>query len=326
MKHVNRFVLITATVFSIFSCKKDNSGSGDQITPPASKDFAAIRGHALDTRIQKFKVSTDAPIEITSSNGTRVNIVPGSLKIKGAPVTGEINIEFLELYKAGDMLVTNKRTMGENGDGKRSMIISGGSFYLNAFQNGIELDRGAIINMLVPGDLTGGADNEMTLWDGGLDEDGNLTWTPVEAGTGDGQNKNRIFVEGKSYYAQFSNFGWTNIDKFYSDPREKTILWVKAPAGFDGKNSAVYLKYKGEPNALASLDVFDADKQLFSEHYGQIPIGIECHLIFVTESNNNWRVAVKSVTIEKDKIYEFNISDTQVVTESAMVEMVNNLP
>lgn len=324
MKHVNRFVLIAATVFSLFSCKKDNTDPNDQITPPTSEDFANIRDHALDSRIQKFKVSADGPIEITSANGTRVNIVSGSLKIKGVPVTGEIDIEVLELYKAGEMLVTNKRTMGENSEGKRSMIISGGSFYINASQNGIELDKEAQISILVPGDLTGGADNEMTLWDGELDDDGNLTWTGVEAG--DGQNKDRVFVEGKSYYAQFSNFGWTNIDKFYNDPREKTILWVKAPAGFDGKNSAVYLKYKGEPNGLASLDVFDADKQMFSEHYGQIPIGIECHLIFVTESDSNWRVAVKSVAIEKDKIYEFNISDTQVVTESAMVEMVNNLP
>lgn len=325
LKHLKHLTLLLAASFFIFSCKKDDTRNQvDPVIPPKAADFAKIREGGLNRLVQKFTVDTENDIEIESEKGVSVRIVASSLKLNGEPVTGDIDLEFVEIFDPGDMLAANKRTMGRLPDGKLAMLITGGAFYINASQDGQPLDRDAQIRLLVPGELTGEADPDMILWDGELDDDGNLTWVPKKRDAGDGNDN--LFIEGTQYYAVFSNFGWTNIDKFYNDPREKTQLWVKVPEGFDNKNSAVYLKYKGEPNALASMDVYDTEKKMFSEHYGQIPIGIECHLIFATESNENWRIAVKSVTIEEDGTYEFSGNETQVMTESAMIQLINDLP
>ena len=98
--------------------------------------------------------------------------------------------------------------------------------------------------------------------------------------------------EGSEYYGLLQGFGWSNVDRFYSDPRPKTLIQVQAPIGYNFTNSAVYLSYNGEDSGLAALDTYDGTLNLFSEHYGQIPIGLECHVIFVTEDNGIWRYAI----------------------------------
>jgi hypothetical protein len=75
---------------------------------------------------------------------------------------------------------------------------------------------------------------------------------------------------------------------------------VGAPEGYDNTNSAIYLSYDGEgTNALAKLDTFTAG--LFSEHYGQ-PLGLACHIIFVTEENGQWKYAIRSYNYIRSRI------------------------
>ena len=121
-------------------------------------------------------------------------------------------------------------------------------------------------------------------------------------------------------------FGWSNVDRFYSDPRPKTLIQVQAPIGYNFTNSAVYLSYDGEDSGLAALDTYDGTLNLFSEHYGQIPIGLECHVIFVTEDKGVWRYAIKPVTIEANDIITFTMDDTTTGTEATLTALINGLP
>ena len=128
------------------------------------------------------------------------------------------------------------------------------------------------------------------------------------------------------YYPLLNNFGWTNVDRFYSDPNPKTTILVSAPTGYGNQNSAVYLHYDGLGNGLAQLDTYDDDTDLFSEHYGQVPIGLACHIIFITEDNGQWRYAIKSVTITANAIYSFTLSETVVGSETQLIAAINTLP
>lgn len=317
------FLFLALTSF--VSCDNSDGGGDNVILPPTSGAFKGITEKGIKRNTQNFTVTAgNGMITITSAKGVKLNINGDCLTKNGNPVIGAVDIEYIELFDKGNMLVTNKPTMGVTADGKKNLLISGGEFFIKATQGGVALQTSCTMNLIVPTALTDGLDNTMTLWNGAIDDKGELAWRenkPNADGTGGG--KGGVQGEGNNYYVTFGNFGWTNVDRFYSDPRPKTTLLVDAPEGYDNTNSAVYLSYDGEgTNALAKLDTYTAEG-LFSEHYGQIPVGLACHIIFATEDNGQWRYAIKAVTITANAVYTFTIAETTVGTEAQLVAAIN---
>lgn len=313
-------ILFLSILFT--SCQ--TSDDSDIITSnpvPSTQDFSNIRQQALENQTQNFQFDgSDGNITLTSTKGVQININTNCLTLNGNPVTGTIDLEYVELFEKGNMLSTNKPTMGTLPNGDKAMLLSGGEFFLEATQNGAAIDINCNMQLVVPSSLTGGSDPAMTLWNGTIDAEDNLTWDEVEDVTGQGG----VFVEGGEYYAFLETFGWTNIDRFYNDPRPKTLIQAQAPDGYNYTNSAIYLSYDGEDSGLASLDTYEAG--LFSEHYGQIPIGLECHVIFATEDDGIWRYAIKAVTIEANDIITFTLGETTLATEAEFIDIINALP
>ncbi|UTN05552.1 hypothetical protein L0669_06460 [Flavobacterium bizetiae] len=313
-------------IITLVSCDNgDDNNSENLVLPPTAAAFKSISEQGVKKNTQKFTITAGTGlVTITSAKGVKLNINGDCLTKNGVAVTGAVDIEYIELFDKGTMLITNKPTMGITADGKKNLLISGGEFFIKATQGGVELKTSCSMNLIVPTALTDGLDNAMTLWNGIIDEKGELAWKenkPNADGTGGG--KGGVQGEGTNYYVTFGNFGWTNVDRFYSDPRPKTTLLVAAPTGYDNNNSAVYLSYDGEGNnALAKLDTY-IPAGLFSEHYGQIPIGLKCHVIFATESNGQWRYAIKAVTVAANDVYTFTLAETTVGTEAQLVAAIN---
>ncbi len=334
LKKRTNWLLKTTMMLSLLttlfiSCEKndDNDCNGDCDPRPTANEFAAIREDALLELTQTFQLNvTNGTTTFTSTNGVEIDINPSCITLNGNAVTGTIDIKYIEVFDGGNMLVTDKTTMGVLPTGDMAMLISGGEFYINATQNGQQLALNCAMNLRIPASLTE-SENDMTLWDGTIDADGNIDWREQNDPTG---GQGGVFLEqgtaGNTYYAFFNSFGWTNVDKFYSHPGPKTQILVTVPSGYNFQNSAVYLHYDGEGNALAKLDTYDAVTGQFSEHYGQIPVGLACHIIFATEENGQWRYAIKPVTITTNAIYNFTFGETVVGTEAQLVAAINALP
>lgn len=312
-------VFLAAIAFS--SCTNENLPK-DYV--PNAAAFMAIKEQGIKKITQNFTMTAGTGvITLTSAKGVKININGNCLTKNGNPVTGEVKIEYVELFDKGTMLITNKPTIGIMPDGKKNLLKSGGEFFLKATQGGIELATTCNINLMVPASLTNGIDNTMTLWKGIIDAKGELAWQDARDAAGTNGGKGGVQAEGNNYYVSFGNFGWTNVDRFYSDPRPRTTILADAPDGYDNTNSAIYLSYDGEgQNALAKLDTYTA-AGLFSEHYGQIPIGLQCHVIFATEDNGQWRYAIKAVTVAAGDIYTFTLAETTLGTEAQLVAAIN---
>lgn len=313
--------LLFLLLVSFVSCDtSDGDDTGNVILPPTSAAFKSISEKGVKRNTQNFTITAgDGMVTLTSAKGVKLHINGNCLTKNGNAVTGEVNIEYIELFDKGNMLVTNKPTMGITPDGKKNLLISGGEFFIKATQGGVELQTSCYLSLVVPTALTDGYDNAMTLWTGVIEEDGDLAWKDARGADG----KGGVQGEENSYYVTFGNFGWTNVDRFYSDPRPKTTILVDVPDGYNNTNSAVYLSYDGEgTNALAKLDTYTAEG-LFSEHYGQIPVGLACHIIFATEDNGNWRYAIKGVTTTANAVYTFTLAETTVGTEAQLVAAIN---
>ena len=317
LKKIGLSFLATIT---LISCENERL---DSILFPSASDFMLIKENGLENSTQNFtETAGNGLIKLTSAKGVTISINGNCLTKNGNLVTGVIEIEFIELFDKGSMLVTNKPTMGIMPNGGHNLLISGGEFFIKATQGGVELATTCNINLIVPASLTNGIDPEMLLWNGLINQDGELAWEQERDPAGE-NGKDGIFAEGNNYYVSFGNFGWTNVDKFYSDPRPKTTILVAVPTGYDNTNSAIYLSYDGEgQNALAKLDTYTATG-LFSEHYGQIPIGLKCHVIFATEDNGQWRYAIKAVTVAANDVYTFTLAETKIGTEAQLIDEIN---
>ncbi len=314
--------LLFLGVITMVGCSNDDSENPSP-TPPSQQEYAALSQAALDDRTQNFTmVAEDGSATFTSDQGVEITIDGNCLTLNGNPVTGTVDVKFIEVFDKGSMLVTNKPTSGRLPNGNLELLISGGEFYVNATKNGQQLAISCNVLLKVPTSLTGGADLGMDLFNGIIDDDGNLEWRENDQAGGIDVGGNGA-GGGSSYFVSFGNFGWTNVDKFYSDPRPKTTILVDAPDGYDFDNSAVYLSYDGEgQNALAKMDTYTA-AGLFSEHYGQIPIGLACHIIFVTEENGQFRYGIKGVTTAANAVYSFTLAETTLGTEAQLVAAIN---
>ncbi|WP_179318974.1 hypothetical protein [Winogradskyella helgolandensis] len=320
------FALLLMTSILTTSCNPTDDADDNQQNevPPTAQAFDNLRAIAMDNHTQTFIFNADdGYISLTSENGVQININANCLTDNGNPVSGNVTLEYVEIFEKGSMLTTNKPTMGKLPNGDKALLVSGGEFFIEATQNGTVLDTTCGLHLAIPTNLTGGPDPDMSLWTGEIDADGNLVWDEIEDPNGAGGEP---FVEGDNYYPVFEGFGWTNVDRFYNDPRPKTTIQVQAPEGYDNQNSSIYLSYDGEAPALAQLDTYDETLNIFSEHYGQIPIGLECHVIFVTESDGEWRYAIKPVTIVANDIITFYLGETTVGTEASLITLMNDLP
>lgn len=316
------FGTLTIAVASLTSCSSNDDNAildPQSVNVPSAQDFANIRSQALSDITQNFQFNADdGMIFLTSNKGVAISIDANCLTKNGNPVSGMVDLEYVEVFEKGNMLTTNKTTMGIKSNGNKALIITGGEFFLEATQNGDVLDTGCAMQLEVPTALTGGPDPDMTLWTGNIDSNGDLIWDPQTL------NGHGVFVSGSNYSAFLQNFGWTNIDKFYLDPRPKTTIHAQAPADYNYNNSAIYLAYANEDFGLAILTEFE--NGVFSEYYGELPIGLDYHLIFTTEVDGEWRYAVKSATLAEDQIITFSIEETTIATTDQLVSIVNALP
>lgn len=324
------YAVLAALFLIIFTISCSSSDNENNL--PTAVTFNKLKADALNSLTQHFQFNTaDAYGSFITSKGVILSINTSTLTLNGNPVTGIVDIEYIEIFDGGNMAVTGKHTMGLKPDGNHAMLLSGGEFYINATMNGQQLELNGSIDLEISTHLTdgdNGGNPDMTLWN--LTENDSVwvadtNFNPAGA--------NGVFLGGgqinlgyPSYSALVNSFGWTNVDCFYNDPRAKTTILVAVPEGYNQTNSAVYLHYNGRGNALAQLDTYDTNSHLFSEHYGQIPIGLECHIIFLSESNGQWKYAIKQATVSSGALYNFTLNETTVGSQAQVTAAINALP
>jgi hypothetical protein len=327
MKTVKFFLIGFGAIlfaFQIQSC--ENGPLSGVVYPPTPTEWEDLRASALDKFIQRETIDIISnTATFVSDTGVTLSIYTYCLVLEdGTPIdqTGQLDLEYIEVFDKSSMVLTNKPTMGHSGDGNKRLLETGGEFYVNITQGGkkIVATCSSFMSLMVPKALTTD-ESDMSLWNGVIDENGNLTWVEEDIN----QEQGGVFKEGANYYVSFGKFGWTNIDRFVSFLGEKAAILVAPPIGFDHKNCAVYVSVDGEgSNSLAQLDVV-TPKGYFSEHYGYLPIGIDIHLIFVSVQNGKWLYAIKGVKTEKDKVFNITEEELKTGVEADLVADVNAL-
>jgi len=329
---VNLFTAFALLIFlSLTSCKSDENNQEDNQQP----DGVALNGRFNENRqdaTQEFDLDITTGGSITGSQGTELYFPPNSLGLNGTPVTGNVKVQLIEIYGKTAMVLQDKSSKGKRQNGDEEALNSAGEFFINATQNGTQLDvlqpitvksRGILPADYEPMGIFKGGDNldDKDLWEE-ADENGDQEPDQAEGGEGEGT------VNGTQTMVLFSNFtissfGWSNLDRWYNFTGPKTVLYVDVPDGYNDDNCAVYLSYDGE-TGLARMDTWDAGQQMFTEHYGLIPIGQEVHFIMLAEIGGVLHYAIQPATIVDGHIEVF--TSLQPVTDADLTALLNALP
>ena len=294
-------------------------------------DGAALNQRFNDNREdaqQEFIVDAATGGIITGTQGTQVTFQPNSFGLNGTPVTGNVTVKLIEIYDKASMLLKDKSTLGMRANGDKEALKSAGEFHISALQSDVEmelLEMASVQSRPVDfADLDGG----MQIFRGDDDTDGD--WVEADE-DGNGENDDAEIRDGQGADGEFAtynynigDFGWTNLDKWYSFTGPKTEIFVDVPAEFNQDNCAVYLSYDGEPTALARMDTWNTTVEMFTEHYGLIPVGLEVHIIMVAEIDGQLNYAIQGTTIVEDHIEV--ITSLSPITQSALETLINGLP
>ncbi len=323
------------SILALVSCEKNDDMDGIVQGPDDSEIIFSgleLQNSIQDSResdIQRFSIDGVIAGIVVGVQGTQLSFPPNAFEfLDGTAVTGNVDIELVEVYDKADMLKKKLPTNGKQPNGDVVTIISGGEFFVNATQNGTQLRPAEAFELTAPVDIAAGFNPEMTVFvpENDCEElDCDVVWEEDEdAEVRGGEIQNADGTWTSAYIAPLTGFGWTNLDRWWSYAGPKTMVYVDVPEGFNETNSAVYVSYDGEPNALALFDTYDTALEQFTEHYGQMPIGRQVHFIFVSVQDGDYVYAIQAATIV-DGHTEI-IGSTQITSEAGLTILIDALP
>lgn len=322
--------------------KNDDSGRNAKVN--SQSRLAALQRQANEKLTQRFTFNTtQEQVVLKTKSGVQMRFNPKKFTVNGVPVQGPVNVEYKEIFKAGNMVTANKTTMGiaqdvpQNPDNLQLRpLLTGGEFFINMTnQEGQTLDNGNPILVTVPTALTddnNGNTAGMTVWDGKVEDtdgdgapnpEGNVTWDEKRDQQG---NKVLVPAQGGSYMLGVTQFGWTNIDILYNLPGPKTTIYIEVPPAYNNSNSSCYIAYQNVSNSIAPMDMFDPATNRFTEHYGQLPIGMSCYAIFVSAQGTAWQYAIKPVVVSASGVVTITTADILTGTEASVIAAIDALP
>ncbi|MFN4247589.1 MAG: hypothetical protein ACK4EY_07685 [Flavipsychrobacter sp.] len=304
-------IVAFAAIAIIFAsaCKKNNNGTDTANTPPSAEAYAKLLNDGFKSLLQTatFDASNNA-YTYTSPKGTKVTIDGTCLRKNGAAVTGQVTLEFLEVYKRTDMLIANVHTVGGPAKytGDDVLLQSGGIFYLCIKQDGIVLTTTCKVQIVAS--LMNSDKNfvpNAVGFDGIITADG-LRWQL--AGRWDVTSDHRNGV----YKFMVPGCGWFNIASFYNFGTPLTSIAAYVPTNYSNV-SDVYVLPKSLPRSLGIA-------------YGKWPIGVECYFVFVTEKDGKYSWIIRETTLKENHTEYFNnISDAKTGSREEFLDQLDKL-
>lgn len=297
----------------IVSCKKEKPA-----TPSVSGNVGQYFNSYLEDQKQYFTVDATTYQVITGSQGTKIYLNGNNLADQnGNLITGNVNVELVEIYKKSSMVLSKRVTVANSG-GNLVPISSGGEFFIEFTQNGEVLN---IVNPIYASTVpTPDLNPNMQYFTGTVDSGNNITWdledsTVVSTGvdTTGGQGLDYFY-----YFPILSNTIWINCDYFWGNPSLTTPIDVTLPSAYNASNANVFCVFQSEN---ATLSLYNDNLSNFN-YYGGIPTGMDVFFVVVSEINDQLQYAIVESTIVENHQEIINSSSFIEVSDMNALELI----
>jgi hypothetical protein len=317
-----KFLVLPFILFTILlSCKREHPNIEHlyiyRADSPVMKAFFDRNG----VPSQQFVVNSEAPIQVIGQKGSKFYIEQNAfVTSSGNNVIGDVTIELQELFDKKDFILSNKPT--ETTD---FPLISAGSFYINASQNGNDLLFKANTSLVVriP---TQSASPQMQMFTG-KNVGNRFVWEPVNSWSASEQNgvfpamTSTVDINDSAYYGGFSfyertDLSWINCDEYYNVPYTKATVESGNSPSYE--NTVFFIVIKNENTVLRC---YSYPEQESFEAYA-LPIGYEAYVVGICEASGRFYLSKEEVTISSDMVHVPSFTE---LTEAELIAQIEDL-
>lgn len=297
MKTIRKIALGACAALLFAACSEDNKAKDDStsVTPiPQWSSPTGILGNfiqdQLNDRTQNFTLSGGSGI-IIGQSGTYIQFNNAFVMPNGGQVTGDVELEMIEIFDKGSMILTQKTTIADLG-GVFAPLESGGELYLAATQNGTDLKKNPNGTILVKMPVLNTALSPqpgMALYYGNTGSESDaFTWTEADSATVTPCRDSSSFST-ENYCFYTDSLQWINVDKLANNPAPTTPLQLTLPPGYTTTNTIAAISFDGV-NMAAAMD------QNFASPF-DISIGMPIHIVVIAENAGALEFAIIPITV-----------------------------
>ncbi|MBA2613261.1 MAG: hypothetical protein H0U95_14930 [Bacteroidetes bacterium] len=299
--------IIIVSVAALYSCKKDKKNDPEVTLNPVAAT-AVDNYSSLDDFYAKNKVSKQTYTINTSTGGSFVtpNATTVNIPANAFNATGNVTIEFKDIYKKSDMLLSNMTTQMFLG----APLKSAGEFFIkavNANNVAVAITPSAGINVMQP--FLQPPDTSMLAFIAGLDTSGgnDMSWYNSPGYTLLTNATNYVFSL-YTFNSPVDSGTWCNSDNasFFGAYPQTTLTLHANQTGY---NPDVFLVFK---NINSTVHVYKGTTDNFPYYYA--PVGLECTVVAIGVNNGKLYSSFTPITIGANQTFNFNLSET--TTES----------
>ncbi|MEI7595336.1 MAG: hypothetical protein WCK02_06265 [Bacteroidota bacterium] len=301
MKKLKLFAITLSFLALYTSCRKDEQPTS---TDDAKKYTSIGQFYAeFAPKLQTHTINASTGGTFTTSQGTVVNIPANAFKTQsGSAVTGNVTIEFKDIYKKSDMLLANVPTTAYWG----APIKSGGEFFIKAIQGSqaLVMAAGKKIEVIQP------------ILNGMAADTGMLPMVIINDSTGMGgwavTGADTVVFSATSYIFNLYEFNnpvdsgsWCNSDNpNYFNNYQQTTLTMKPTDSPSIYHTDVFLVFK---NINCMVHVYNYQNE-FPYYYA--PIGLECTVVALGVKDGKLYSSFVPITISANQIVNFTLTET----------------
>lgn len=320
MKNKSKLICMAVLTIVIVSCKKKETSLPTTATPtPTTETYTSINSFFSKNAVpmQTYVINAGTGGSFTSPQGTTVTIPANAFLTKsGVLVTGNVTIQFKDLYKKSDMLLSRMPTTTFGG----SLLKSSGEFFIKASAANatVVLASGKKIDINQPAALTGGIDQaNLPQAFVAIDTVG-LPWTQTNIDSVRTFSQNYIFSL-YQYNAPVDSGSWCNSDNSsYFSAYPQTQLTLKTVDSVSVYGTEVFLVFK---NISSMVHVYSYDNVSFP--YSYAPQGLQCTVVAVGVKGGQLYSAFVPITISANQIVNFTLSPTTTSTFTTALQALN---
>ncbi len=311
MKKIHLGFAVSAIVTFLFAfvfiaCNKEFSKNSSNQNYISLLDFYQKNKIALQTK----SVNALSGGSFTTSQGTVVDI-PANVFVDstGQPPKGNVSIEFLDIYKKSDMLLSNVGTM----TGYGAPLKSGGEFFIDAKSGNktMFIAKGPI-NIQQP--LNGlSVDPAMQAFVGvGGNDSVAVTWVPQQ----DSVAFDKVVADANSYIFSLYQFtdpaingSWCNSDDAnYFSAYPQTSLDIHGNYDTSFYAVDVFLVFKDITCMVHVYENYGSGNNDYIYDYA--PVGLSATVVAIACKNGNLYSSFTPITISANQTVNFDLSKT----------------